>query len=174
MNLPGGTLLRQRVVSDPATILESVLANDVTGYARLESQDALLLDGDGVGIITFENGIPVVAYHTGTDRGGAAGLADIAVSGPYRLELYETDLAVVEQINESRALRIPPELPADQLAGDPALADRTVEKAKDRKPQTPPVGQDSVEAFLQDEETINRIRQHARETAQKRAEEWDL
>lgn len=61
MKLPRGRLQRRRVVSDVATPLANALDAELTGYARLESQDALLLSADGVGVLTFEAGIPVVA-----------------------------------------------------------------------------------------------------------------
>ena len=70
MKLPRGRLVRRRVVADPATPLATALDEGLTGYVRLESQDALLLDGDGLGVITFSDGVPRAAYHTGTDRGG--------------------------------------------------------------------------------------------------------
>ncbi len=70
MNQPRGDLVRSRVVSDPATALTAVLERELTEYAVFEPQDSLLLDADGHGIVTFEAGVPLFAYHTGTDRGG--------------------------------------------------------------------------------------------------------
>lgn len=54
MKLPRGRLVRRRVVTSPATALEGALDVGLTGYARLASQDVLLLDSDGVGVLTFE------------------------------------------------------------------------------------------------------------------------
>lgn len=178
MKLPRGRLQRQRVVSDLATPLASALDAELTGYARLESQDALLLAADGVGVLTFDRGVPVVAYHTGTDSGGPAALADLAVAGPYRLELYELDGAVLGEIHGADDLTVPPGMPAERLAGDPGLADRTRSVAPaDRlvDPSSAASGErqpGAVEAFLDDEEKIAKIRERAREEAERRAKEW--
>lgn len=172
MKLPRGTLVRKRVVSDPGTVLETALDRRLTGYARLESQDAILLDGEGVGILTFERGVPQVAYHTGTDRGGTRALADIAVHGPYQLELFELETEALARVNETPELRVPPEMPADRLAGDVDLAERTNAAA----PETDGADRhaDAVEAFLDDEATIRAIRQQARAEARERADELGI
>lgn len=176
MRLPRGRLVRQRVVDDPGTALANALESELTGYARLESQDALLLDADGVGVLTFEGGVPVVAYHTGTDRGGQDALADIAVAGPYRLELYELDASSLAAVNDTDAFRVPPGTPAERLAGDPDLAERTRDAAPAGRVQSgaTATGDETgaVEAFLDDEEKIAAIRERARAEAQVRAEEW--
>ncbi|MFB6298463.1 MAG: hypothetical protein ABEH56_08080 [Salinirussus sp.] len=174
MNLPRGSLLRRRVIEDPATPLTDALEADLTGYARLESQDALLLDAEGTGLLTFEAGVPVAAYHTGTDAGGPAALADIAVPGPKRLELYELDGSVLASVHDARDLRVPPGAPAERLAGDPALAERTRSRAPDTRLDEDDDGPGAVEAFLEDEAKIAAIRERAREEARARAEEWDL
>ncbi|MEF8783143.1 MAG: hypothetical protein V5A39_03325 [Haloarculaceae archaeon] len=177
MKLPRGQLVRRRVVEDPRTALQSALEADLTGYARLESQDALLLDADGVGVLTFEAGVPVAAYHTGTDNAGPEALADIAVAGPYRLGLYELDAEGLEAVHETEAFRVDPGMPAERLAGDAGLASRTRKKAPDERSEDEELGSDEaspVEAFLDDEERIETIRKRAREEARQRAEEWDL
>lgn len=177
MKLPRGRLVRRRVVDDPGTALASALDAGLTGYARLESQDALLLDADGVGVLTFEGGIPTAAYHTGTDNAGADALADIAVAGPYRLGLYELDSEALEQVRESEPLRIGPGMPAERLADDDDLAARTRWAAPDEwvgGEDPSPEEADPVEAFLDDEERIESIRERAREEAEQRAEEWGL
>ena len=174
MKLPQGQLVRQRVVAGPGTPLANALDAELTGYARLESQDALLLDADGVGVLTFEGGVPVVAYHTGTDTAGSAALADIAVAGPYRLELYELDHQVLEEVHATEELQVPPDAPAERLAGDPALAARTRRAAPDRRAEDGDEETGAVVAFLEDEEKVERIRERAREEAEQRAAEWDL
>ena len=171
MKLPRGSLVRQRVVSDPGTALASALDAELTGYARLESQDALLLDAEGVGVLTFADGVPRAAYHTGTDRGGPEALADIAVAGPYRLELYELDRDVLREVHGAESLTVPPGMPAERLAGDGELAERTRAAAPDRGGDAED-GRDPVEAFLDDEERIEAIRERAREEAEQRAAEW--
>jgi hypothetical protein len=175
MKLPRGQLVRQRVVTDVGTVLSTALESGLTGYARLESQDALLLDADGTGVLTFEDGIPVVAYHTGTASAGTDALADIAVAGPFRLELYELDSEALTEVHANKQLQLSPELPAERLAGDPKLAERTVmatpdEHTVEHEEQT---AEDSaVEAFLDDEAKISSIQERARDQARERAEEW--
>jgi hypothetical protein len=176
MKLPRGRLVRGRVVTDPGTSLATALDAELTGYARLESQDALLLDADGVGVVTFEAGAPVAAYHTGTDAAGAAALADIAVAGPYRLELYELDADALAEVHDAADLRVPPGAPAEQLAGDPALAERTRAAAPDWRTReaADEADDDAVVAFLEDRERVEAVRERAREEARERAAEWDF
>jgi len=176
MKLPSGRLVRERVVTDVGTVLTTALDSEVTGYALLESQDALLLDADGVGVVTFAEGVPTVAYHTGTDSAGEDALADIAVAGPYRLELYELDEPDLTEIHDTDALTVPPGLPAEHLAGDPQLAERVraVATTEPTAEEAAATGDSAVEAFLEDEETIAEIQRRAREQAQERAEEWDF
>ncbi|SIQ83832.1 hypothetical protein SAMN05421858_0563 [Haladaptatus litoreus] len=185
MNLPRGELVRSRVVSHPAAMLETVLERELTGYAVFEPQDSLLLDAEGHGIITFEAGIPTLVYHTGTNRGGSVALADLAMPGPYSIDLFRVsadELASVEggeTGNNANDWKIPPGMPAKRLAGDSELADRTRERApperkcltSDRETDDPP---SAVEAFLENDEKIDAIREQAREEAQRRAEEWGL
>lgn len=174
MKLPRGSLLRRRVVIDLSTPLETVLESEVTGYARLESQDTLLLEGDGVGVVTFEDGIPMVAYHTGTDRTGIEALDDIAMAGPYRVELYELTADVLADAHNSDELLVPPGTPAKRLAGDPALSERTVDRAPAERTVAGKTGDslDAVESFLEDEQSIETLRDRAREEAKERADQW--
>jgi hypothetical protein len=175
MNVPHGKLLRSRVVSDPATALVGALDRGLTGYAVLEPQDALLLDAEGQGILTFEDGVPVLAYHTGSDRGGPAALADIAVDGPSWLELYELSESDLDSLHEATELRVPPTVPATRLAGDATLVSRTRERAPaTRLDGVTDDAPDPVEAFLDDESKVEAIRDRAREQAQARAEEWEF
>lgn len=178
MKLPRGRLVRQRVVTDAGTPLTTALETGFTGYARLESQDSLLLDGDGIGIITFDDGVPTAAYHTGTDSTGAEAIADIAVAGPYRIGLYELDAARLDDVHQTPALTIPAGMPADRLAADTGLVERTREAAPaDRLPGEQPTGEttpDGLESFLDDEQRIESIKQRAHEEAVQRAEEWNL
>lgn len=176
MNLPRGELLRKRVVSDVAAALRTALDREVTGYLRLSSQERLLLADDGVGVITLTEGVPVVAYHTGTQRGGATALGDMAIPGPFGMELYALDAGALCQIHDSAELRVPPGLPARQLAGDSELAARTADAApadRETAAEPRPAG-DAVEAFLEDEEKIRELKARARKEARERAAEWDL
>jgi len=172
MRLPRGRLVRSRVAADAATPLADALDRDLTGYAVLEPQEALLLDGDGHGVVTFADGVPVVAYHTGTDRGGPAALADLAELGPYAAELYELDAGALDAVHGADELRVPPGTPAERLGGDPALADRTRRAAPDDR--TDDGGTDPVVSFLEDEGKVAAIREQAREEARERAAEWGL
>jgi len=178
MRLPQGRLRKSRVVTDPREPLAEVLDRAATGYAVFEPQDSLLLDADGRGVVTFTDGVPVVAYHTGTDRGGPPALADLAVPGPYHVSVFELDAADLAPVHDVDELRVPPGMPAERLAGDPALADSTRRASPGDRPATP--GSDggddhgAVEAFLEDEEKIAAIREQARQEAQQRAAEWGL
>ncbi|MFB6141060.1 MAG: hypothetical protein ABEJ26_11575 [Halosimplex sp.] len=191
MRLPEGRLVRSRVVTDPRTVLVDVLDRELTGYAVFEPRDALLLDGDGRGVLTFRAGVPTVAYHTGTERAGPPALADLAAAGPYRLELYALAPADLTRVHGEQRFRVPPGMPAERLVGDQALADRTREAAAPERtadgspsrptadagdPDGPETGDDrqtgAVEAFLDDAEKIEAIRERARSEAEDRAEEW--
>jgi len=191
MKLPEGRLLRSRVVEDPRTVLVDALDRELTGYAVFEPQDALLLEASGRGVVTFRAGVPVVAYHTGTDRAGPPALADLAAAGPFRLRLFALAPADLEAVHDRSTFRIPPGMAAERLAGDPALADRTRAAAPPDRPADA-VGQagdsvgaadgddggtgerqpGAVEAFLDDAEKIEAIREQARAEAAERADEW--
>ncbi|WP_336000261.1 hypothetical protein [Halorientalis halophila] len=181
MKLPEGRLVHSRVVDDPGRALAAALDRDLTGYAVLEPQETLLLAADARGVLTFAEGVPVLCYHTETDRGGPPALADLAVPGPYRLELVALAADVLADLHEATALRVPPGMPAERLAGDPELAARTRDRAPEdhlcdrTTPDEGEPGQESaVEAFLEDERKIEAIRERAREEARERATEWGL
>ncbi|EMA33659.1 hypothetical protein [Haloarcula japonica] len=185
MKLPRGRLDKSRVVTDLRDTLADVLDRELTGYAVFESQETLLLDGEGRGVITFTDGVPVLAYHTGTDRGGPPALADLAVPGPYHVSLYALDAADLESAHGAGELQVPPGMPAERLGGDPALADSTRRAAPDERlsamgdgdaavPGDGTAEQSAVEAFLDDAEKIEAIKQQARSEARERAQEWDF
>ena len=173
MNVPQGRLVRSRVVDDPGAVLTAALDRSLTGYAVLEPQDALLFDEGARGVVTFEAGVPVLVYDATSDRGGPDALADLAVPGPYRVELYELPPEDLAAAHDTPALRVPPAMPAERLAGDADLAARTREVAPPSRLDDEPPGS-AVEAVLADEEKIEAIRAQAREEAQRRAEEWGL
>jgi hypothetical protein len=185
MKLPRGRLDKSRVVTDPRDTLADVLDRELTGYAVFESQETLLLDGEGRGVITFTDGVPVLAYHTGTDRGGPPALADLAVPGPYHVSLYALDAADLESAHDAADLRVPPGMPAERLGGDPALADSTRRSAPDERlsstvdddaatPEDGATEQSAVEAFLDDTEKIEAIKDQARSEARERAQQWEF
>jgi len=171
MTLPEGTLLHSRVVADPGGVFERALEEAVTGYASIEPQDALLLDADGLGIVALERGVPVAARHTGTGRVGREALAELAVPGPCRVDLYETKASV--DFAADPASRIPPGLPADHLVRDETLANRARSAAAERG-----IGErtdaDALAAFLADDERVAAIRREARTEARERAQQWGL
>jgi hypothetical protein len=173
MNIPRGRLVRSRVVDDPGVALATALDRSLTGYAVFEPQDQLLLDEGRRGIVTFDDGVPVLAYCPDTDRGGADALADFDVAGPYSVDLHALRREALSAAHGATDLRVPPGLPADRLAGDRDLVSRTREAAPDDR-----LGNESgtatVEAFLEDEATVETIREQAREEARARAEEWGL
>ena len=173
MNVPRGRLVHSRVVDDPGLVLASALDRRLTGYAVLEPQDALLFDDGARGVMTFEQGVPVLVYDATTDRGGPDVLADLAGPGPYSVELYELPREELDAAHDTPALRVAPATPAERLAGDPALAARTREVAPESRLDEQPAGS-AVEAFLADEAKIEAIRAQAREEAQQRAAEWGL
>lgn len=82
LRIPRGDLLRSRVVSDVGTTLARALDRELTGYATLVPQETLLLEGDARGVVTFADGVPVLAYNTVSDSGGPDALAELAVRAP--------------------------------------------------------------------------------------------
>lgn len=176
MKLPRGRLVRSRVVDDPATALAGALDRSLTGYAVLEPQETLLFsEEDDRGVVTFEAGVPVVAYHTGTDRGGPAALGDLAMPGPYHADLYRLAGDALAPVHATDPLRVPPGMAADRLAGDPDLAERTRRRAATREaPAADAPGEDPVVTFLEDDDKIAAIQERARREAERRAEAWGL
>lgn len=174
VRLPEGDLVRSRVVEDPGVALSTALDRELTGYAVLEPQDALLLDGDRRAVLTFEAGVPVLAYDAHSERGGPDALGDLAVPGPYRAKLYELPTSALADVHDTPELRVPPGMPAEELAADADLAARTRSAAPEERLADGDGGDDqsAVEAFLADEEKIRAIREEARAEAEQRAEEW--
>lgn len=174
LTIPRGTLLRSRVVSDVGTTLSRALDRELTGYATLVPQETLLLSGEARGVITFEDGVPVLAYNTVTDSGGPDALAELAVPGPYRVELYAVDAADLAAAHEEDALRVAPDAAATEVADDADLAERTREAAPDDRLRDDGDDDDAVAAFLADDDRIEAIREQARSEARDRAAEWGL
>ncbi|WP_144923838.1 hypothetical protein [Halorubrum salsamenti] len=175
LRIPRGDLLRSRVVSDVGTTLARALDRGLTGYATLVPQETLLLEGDARGVVTFAEGVPVLAYNTVSDSGGPDALAELAVPGPYRVELYAVDGGALETAHEEEALRVSPGAAATELADDQALADRTRDAAPDERLDADRDDDgDAVAAFLEDDERIEAIREQARSEAAERASEWGL
>ena len=173
LSVPQGELRSSRVVADLESALRRALEAELTGYLLLEPQETLLLDGDVRGVLTFEDGIPTLAYDVAGDERGSRALARIADPGPYRVERYATDPEAIRSLHApdaADAFRVPPGAPAEQLARDAELA------AAARR-QAPDVGdsgedEDPLEAFLADEERVEAIQEQARAEAKRRADEW--
>lgn len=175
LEIPRGDLLRSRVVSDVGTTLSAALERSLTGYATVVPQETLLLSGDARGVLTFEAGVPVLAYNTVTDSGGPDALAELAVPGPYRVELYAVEPDALRAAHDEETLRVPPAAAATELADDPDLAERTREAAPaDRLADEDGEEADAVAAFLADDDRIAAIREQARSEARERASEWGL
>ncbi|WP_310922708.1 hypothetical protein [Halogeometricum salsisoli] len=171
LGIPEGELLRSRVVSDAGATLAAVLDRELTGYAVFEPQDSLLGGGGDPAVLTFEDGVPVLAYDAGADRGGPDALAALDAAGPFRVELYGLAAAAVERLHRDETCRVPPARPADRLAADPELVERTRAAAPaDRRADE----RTAVEAFLADADRIEEIRAEARREAESRAAEWGL
>jgi hypothetical protein len=173
IQIPRGALVRSHVVPDPGAALALALDRELTGYALLEPHDALVLDADTSGVVTFEDGVPVLAYEADSDSGGPAALGALAVPGPYSVDLFELPPSALTRAHEATDLRVQPGMPADRLAGDADLAART-RAAAPREREDGDDGDDPVAAFLDDEEKIAAIREEAREEARQRAAEWGL
>jgi len=175
LRIPRGNLLRSRVVSEIGTTLSRALDREVTGYATVVPQETLLLAGEAKGVITFDAGVPVLAYNTVSDSGGADALAELAVPGPYRVELYAVDADGLAAAHRADALRVTPGAVATELADDQRLADRTRAAAPDeRLVEADEDDTDAVTAFLEDDDRIAAIREQARTEAAARAREWGL
>ncbi|WP_416838708.1 hypothetical protein [Haloferax sp. DFSO52] len=173
MRIPRGALLRSRVVDDPSDVLRSVLDEELTGYVVFEPQDAILLGEATRGVVTFEDGIPVLAYDTEQEQGGRDGLEGFAVTGPNRVAVHAVDAAALSDAHETMEFRVPPGEPARVLAGDEQLAAETTDAAPESRREEGR-SQSAVEAFLADEAAIDAIRSEARDEARARAAAWGL
>lgn len=172
MEIPRGDLVRSRAATDPGAVLRVALERELTGYLVLEPSQTLLLDGDARGVLTFADGVPVLAYCDAGDRGGPAALAALAAPGPCHADLFSLPPSALADAHSIEALRVAPDAPARQLADDRALAERTRDVAP---PERASDGDhDAVAAFLADEERIEAIREDARAEARERAAEWGL
>ncbi|GAD52092.1 hypothetical protein MBEHAL_0852 [Halarchaeum acidiphilum MH1-52-1] len=157
----GGALSFSRVVTDPGIALERALDEAFTGYAVFVPADALLFDEGGDGLVAFGDGVPVRVRHSAGPVGDDAVTA-LALPGPYQVRFYEH---ADPPLGPDAA--VDPDALAERLAGDPALAERTRERA----PEAADTGPDAVTAFLDDDAGIEAIRERARAEAEARAAE---
>jgi len=171
VEIPRGDLIHSRVVEGPGEALRTALSRELTGYLVLEPSDRLLLADGARGVITVEDGVPVVAY-ADDGAGGAAALASLSTPGPCRADCYALDADALDGVHDAEDLRVPPDAPARELADDGALAERTRERAPpERRGEA---SHDAVAAFLADEERVAALREDARAEARSRAAEWGL
>ncbi|WP_336021765.1 hypothetical protein [Halobellus salinisoli] len=171
-HIPEGELVRSRTDADVGDTLAGVLDRELTGYVVFEPQDSILLGDDERAVLTFDSGIPVLAYHPASDTGGDDALD--ALSGSlFHAALYELPPDALESAHTVEDLRVDPTAPARRLADDATLADRTREVApEDRLVDERDAS--AVADFLADAERIEEIKTDARAEAQARAAEWGL
>ncbi|WP_259519215.1 hypothetical protein [Halanaeroarchaeum sp. HSR-CO] len=170
MTLPSGQATFDRVVTGLSDPLETALERELTGYAEIVPQAALLLDVSGSGVVWFEAGIPTHATHTGTGATGTDVLAELAATGPFRVRLVALSPSELDVRPEGASL--PPDAPAERLAGDESLATRTRERTGAVEARPAEQGLDAVEAFLEDDQKIRAIRERARAEAKRKAAAW--
>ena len=171
-HIPEGRLCRSRTDADVGETLAGVLDRRLTGYVVFEPQGSILRGGDERAVVTFEDGVPVLAYHAPSDAGGTDALAALP-GGVFHAEWYELPADALAEAHRVDALEVPPTAPADRLADDDALAERTREAAPDDRLRGAETT-DAVAAFLADEDRIEAIREEARAEAEERAAEWGL
>ncbi|MFB6124770.1 MAG: hypothetical protein ABEJ59_02270 [Halanaeroarchaeum sp.] len=173
MTLPPGDPTFDRVVAGMGDPLAAALDRSLTGYAEVVPQAALLLDADGQAVLWFEDGLPTHATHTRTGARGTDVLAELAATGPYRVRLVPVAADRFDPPGDGATLS--PAAPAERLAGEDRLAERTRDRADlDPAAATDGDGLDAVEAFLEDDEKIRAIRDRARAEAKRTASEWNL
>jgi hypothetical protein len=170
--IPEGELCRSRTDADVGETLASALNRELTGYVVFEPRGSILRGSDERAVLTFESGVPVLAYHPGSDAGGPDAL-DALAGGPFHADVYELPPATLEAPHRVEELRVDPTAPARRLAGDDALVERTRAVAPEDR-LTEAEGPSAVEAFLADAERVETIREEARAEARARAAEWGL
>lgn len=174
MKVSGGTLLQSRVVDTLELLLADALDRELTGYARIEPSDLMLFDQNGREVLTFADGVPMAAYHTGTEATGLPALQDLPELGPYHIEVYRLPATQLQTVHAETELLVPPDRPAERFTEDHALIERTRTAAPETRMKTGPADDDALASFLADEERIESLRSEARRQATARAEEWGL
>lgn len=171
-HIPEGELCRSRTDADVGDTLSRVLDRELTGYVVFEPGGSILLGDDERAVVTFEDGVPVLAYHPGSDAGGDDALD--ALSGRlFHTAVYELSPDDLRPAHRVENLRVDALAPARRLADDAALVERTREAAPEGR-LSEDGGTSAVEAFLADTESIESIREEARAEAESRAAEWGL
>ena len=171
-HIPEGELRRSRTDADVAETLADALDRELTGYVVFEPRGSILRDDDDRAVLTFETGVPVLAYHAAEDVGGWDAL-DSLPGGPFHTEVYELPAESLSAAHRVEELRVGPTAPARELADRDALVERTRTAApEDRLADEESAS--AVEEFLADTERIEAIREEAAAEAEARAAEWGL
>ncbi|WP_182021554.1 hypothetical protein [Haloquadratum walsbyi] len=171
--IPTGDLCRSRTDADIAETLISALNRSLTGYVVFEPQQSILAGEDDRAVITFEQGVPMAAYHTDNDVVGSEAIDALSDSGTPHVDVHTLPAAALMSIHRdvTDTFAVAPTAPARHLTNDATLVERTRNVA----PQTRVDGTDTqtaVEAFLADTDRIESIKQEARAEAAARAAEW--
>ncbi len=104
----------------------------------------------------------LAALHSGQDEGGPPALTAFG-GDPCRTDCHELARWALSAVNGAAEPWILPGLPAERLAGDPSLAERTREQAPSGRLEADAMG--AIEAFLKGEERIERIERKGGEGA---------
>lgn len=171
--IPTGDLCRSRTDADIAETLVSALDRSLTGYIVFEPQQSILAGDDDRAVITFEQGVPMAAYHTDNDVVGSQAIDALSDSGTPHVDVYTLPATALMSIHRdvTDTFAIAPTAPARRLTDNATLVERT----RNAAPQTRVTGTDTqtaVEAFLADTDQIESIKQEARAEAAARAAEW--
>ncbi|MGQ4554552.1 hypothetical protein [Halobellus sp. GM3] len=171
-HIPEGELCRSRTDDSIGDALAAVLDRELTGYVVFEPRGSILLDDGERAVLTFEAGVPVLAYHPASDAGGDDAL-EALTGGPFHVEMYELPPAALAAAHRVEELSVGPTAPARTLTADETLLERTRAAAPEER-LSAEAEPGSVEAFLADAERIGEIREEARAEAEARAAEWGL
>ncbi|PSQ44468.1 hypothetical protein BRD17_04090 [Halobacteriales archaeon SW_7_68_16] len=190
--VPSGRLLRSRTVADPGVVLADALDRTHTGYVIFErGPDALVTDSDRL-VVTIVDGCPRGAAATDGTAGETA-LALLDATDPVRVEVHAADRTALGAAHDDATI-VPPDAPARRLgaddlarrlrdhAPDDRVPDRSSPKPDDgdgddgteRHEDAAPTAHDSLSAFLDDAERIERLKEQARADARDRAAELGL
>jgi hypothetical protein len=171
-HIPEGELRRSRTDADVGETLTAALDRELTGYVVFEPRGSILRDDEERAVLTFETGVPVLAYHAADDLGGWDAL-DALTAGPFHTEVYELSPASLSAAHRVDEFRVGPTAPARELADCDDLVERTREAAPEER-LAEEEGASAVEEFLADAERIEAIREEAAAEARERAAEWGL
>jgi hypothetical protein len=148
-SVPRGSLAWARTVGSLDATLGRVLRDELTGYVVVESGAGLVVGDPTHGVLTFVDGVPVLAYAVDSpavvegdstvDAVGPDALTALVGPGPARVEVYSVpteEMASLHAAGESTerdesaaSCRVSPDAPALAFDGSRALVRRTRERA---------------------------------------------